>query len=101
MAFHFTRESQISEHVSTLKIAIVAPLNAYAEAKDTDTDASGSQNAVADIEEKPPSNTPLGEDDTGPTSTEDDIVRTVHGIKVCTTGDETLGLQRPLGLVRF
>lgn len=78
----------------------MAPLNAYAEAKDTDTDASGSQNAVANIEEKPPSNPPLGEDDAGPTSTEDDTVRTVHGIKVCTTGAETLAGYRDL-LERF
>jgi len=74
--------------------------DAHAEAKDTDTDASGSQTAVANIEEKPPSNPPLGEDDTGPTSTEDDIVRTVHGIKVCTIGAETLTGYRDL-LDRF
>lgn len=70
----------------------MATLDAHANAKDTDTDtdASKSDTAVANIEEKPLSSPPSGEDVAGPTSTEDDPVRTLHGIKVCPTSAEPL-----------
>ncbi len=68
----------------------MAPLDAHAEAKDTDTDTSGSQNGVANIDEKQPASPPSDEEDAGETPAGDDVVRTVHGIKVCTTSAKNL-----------
>ena len=72
----------------------MSPLDAQAEVKDIDTDTSGSDAAVANIKEKPLSSPPSGGSDAGPTSTEDEPVRAVHGIKVCSTRAETLAGYR-------
>ena len=68
----------------------MASLDTHAGPKDTNTDTSGSQTAVANIEEKPLSGLPSGKDDVGPTLNGDSPVRTVHGIKACTTYAEAL-----------